>query len=78
MASSIQGLVVRYGWFSCKCSIRVDPRCIITYGSRRGFLQRCALILFYFPWPHNSLPFVLISINHMIIYLVTLKSVLRS
>ena len=36
--SSIQELVTRFRQFLYACSIRVDPTCIITYGSGHGFL----------------------------------------
>ena len=33
--SSIQGLVAHFRWFLYECFIRVDPTCIIMYGSGR-------------------------------------------
>ena len=43
--SSIQELLMHFRRFLYDCSIRVDPMCIITYGSGHSFLQQSVLIL---------------------------------
>ena len=71
--SSIEGLVAHYRWHSYECSIRVDPTCIIMYGSGHVFMTVCVNSTFL-GRRLLVLIFIMAKINNNIIQVICLQS----